>query len=285
MTWNERLERWGGAASARQLRSAGVTERQLTAAVATGELLRPRSGLYATPVVPAQTLVALSVGARLCCLSAARSYGLWGGADDRIHLAVPPHSGRSGPADARIVRHWRRVEVHPEIWRVSLPDCLRTVVRCADDITAVAVLDSALASGLVSPYGLDRIVEGEPQASRRLASRARLGSESGVESILRQLLEGRGHRVEQQLQIRGVGRVDMRVDGMLLVEVDGYAFHRSRDAFERDRARDTVLALRGQRWLRIAARQVLDDPSAAVDAIEAMLSLLRREEARAREAS
>ncbi|ANF32852.1 hypothetical protein A0130_15355 [Leifsonia xyli] len=118
---------------------------------------------------------------------------------------------------------------------MSFHDCLRTVVRCADDVTAVAVLDTALTSGRVSPYGLDRIFAGEPQSSRRLAQQARPGSESGVESILRQLLESRGHRVEQQLQVSGVGRVDMRIDGMLLVEVDGFAFHR-------DRVRSSVIA-------------------------------------------
>ena len=106
-----------------------------------------------------------------------------------------------------------------------------------------------------------------------------------MESILRQLLESRGHRVEQQLQVSGVGRVDMRIDGMLLVEVDGFAFHRDRDAFERDRARDTALALRGMRWLRVPARQVLDHSVAAVDAVERMLGLLRREEDSVREAS
>ncbi|MEV8214465.1 hypothetical protein [Leifsonia sp. NPDC077715] len=285
MNWNERLERWGGAASTRQLRSAGATQRELTAAVASGHMLRPRNGRYASPMAPHPTLLALSKGSRLCCVSAARTYGLWGGTDERIHLVVPPNAGRSGRSDPRTVRHWRRVSDHPEIWRVSFPDCLRTVVRCADDLTAVAVLDTALSSGRVSPYGLDRIFAGEPQPSRRLADQARPGSESGVESILRQLLETRGHRVEQQLQVSGVGRVDMRIDGMLLVEVDGFAFHRDRGAFERDRGRDTALALRGMRWLRVPARQVVNDSAAAVGAVEGMLGLLRREEDLVRAAS
>ncbi len=274
------LERWGGAASAHQLRATGVTQRELTAAVASGALLRPRNGRYTSPSAGRPTQVAVSSGSRLSCLSAARSYGLWGGSDDRVHLVVPPHAGRSGRADAGIVRHWRRASEHPEIWRVSFADCLRTVVRCADSVTAIAVLDTALASGRVSPYGLERIFTGERQASRLLARRARPGSDSGVESILRQCLECRGHRVEQQLQVPGVGRVDLRIDGVLFVEVDGFAFHRDGRAFERDRARDTALALRGMRRLRLAARQILDDPDAAVRAVEGMLAVLRAEEDR-----
>lgn len=280
MTWMEHLDRWGGAASTRQLRAVGATQRELTSAVASGALLRPRNGRYASPSAARATQLAVCAGSRLSCLSAARSYGLWGGSDDRVHLVVPPHAGRSGSTDPHIVRHWRRVAEHPEIWRVSFADCLRTVVRCADSVTAVAVLDTALTSRRVSPFGLDRIFSDEPQASRRLARRARPGSDSGVESIFRQHLESRGHRIEQQLQVPGVGRVDLRVDGMLFVEVDGFAFHRDRRAFEHDRARDTALALRGMRRIRLAARQILDDPDAAVDDVESMLAVLRTEEER-----
>ena len=42
--------------------------------------------------------------------------------------------------------------------------------------------------------------------------------------------------------------VDVRFqDARLVVEVDGYAFHRTRRAFERDRRRDADLASRGYR--------------------------------------
>lgn len=274
MTWQNELRALGGAASTKQLRAAGASEQALTSAVASGMVRRPRKGRYLSPGAGAEVERAVRAGARLSCVSAARSYGLWGGQDGRTHLVFPPHAGRAVPEGHR---HWWRCGQHPEIWRVSLADCLRTVVRCADEETAVAVLDTALASGRVSMAGLARVFAWESQRSRRVATLARPGSESGVESILRQRL-GRRHLVEQQLAVPGVGRVDMRVDGVLYVEVDGFAYHSDRDAFEQDRLRDAGFALRGARWLRVSARQVLEAPDDVIGLVEAVLE--REEESR-----
>lgn len=46
--------------------------------------------------------------------------------------------------------------------------------------------------------------------------------------------------------------------------VDGYAFHSSRRAFERDRRRDAKLQSAGFRVLRVTWRQIADEPSALV---------------------
>jgi very-short-patch-repair endonuclease len=101
-----------------------------------------------------------------------------------------------------------------------------------------------------------------------------------VESILRQRLSARGHIVEQQVHVPGVGRVDARVDGVLFVEIDGFQFHGDRASFERDRARDVGLALAGGHRLRFSARQVMEGPEAAIATIETVLELMEREEKR-----
>jgi very-short-patch-repair endonuclease len=54
-------------------------------------------------------------------------------------------------------------------------------------------------------------------------------------------------------------------DQWLIVEVDGYAFHSARAAFERDRLRDADLQAAGYRVLRITWRQ-LDGGSEALAA-------------------
>ena len=53
----------------------------------------------------------------------------------------------------------------------------------------------------------------------------------------------------------------------LVVEVDGFAFHRTRRAFERDRARDAVLAAAGVRTLRFTAEQVERRPGEVLAAL------------------
>jgi very-short-patch-repair endonuclease len=50
----------------------------------------------------------------------------------------------------------------------------------------------------------------------------------------------------------------------LVVEVDGFAFHSSRAAFERDRARDAELTARGYRVIRVTWRQTAAEPYVAV---------------------
>ena len=50
----------------------------------------------------------------------------------------------------------------------------------------------------------------------------------------------------------------------LIVEVDGYAFHGGRAAFERDRERDAELQAEGLRVMRVTWRQLVAEPKAVV---------------------
>ena len=50
----------------------------------------------------------------------------------------------------------------------------------------------------------------------------------------------------------------------LVVEVDGYAFHGMRAAFERDRLRDAELSAAGYRVLRVTWRQLCNEPEALI---------------------
>jgi very-short-patch-repair endonuclease len=56
----------------------------------------------------------------------------------------------------------------------------------------------------------------------------------------------------------------------LVVEVDGYEFHRSRRAFESDRERDAALQLAGLRVLRVTHRRV-SQPRPLIDQLRALL--------------
>ena len=51
-------------------------------------------------------------------------------------------------------------------------------------------------------------------------------------------------------------------DRRLVVETDGFRYHRTRTAFERDRLRDQHLAVAGYRILRFTHRQIDEDPAA-----------------------
>jgi very-short-patch-repair endonuclease len=62
----------------------------------------------------------------------------------------------------------------------------------------------------------------------------------------------------------------------LIVEVDGYAFHSSRSAFERDRRRDAELQTSGYRVIRITWRQIADEPEAVIATLAAALAAQER---------
>ena len=50
----------------------------------------------------------------------------------------------------------------------------------------------------------------------------------------------------------------------LVVEIDGFAFHGSREAFERDRRRDADLQAHGMRVLRVTWRQLQAEPASLI---------------------
>jgi very-short-patch-repair endonuclease len=77
-------------------------------------------------------------------------------------------------------------------------------------------------------------------------------------------------------------RVNARVGGLevdllwreqrLVVEVDGYAYHSSRTAFERDRLRDAELGAAGFRVMRLTWRVLVDEPEAVVARLASALA-------------
>ncbi|WP_431280522.1 endonuclease domain-containing protein [Leifsonia poae] len=133
------------------------------------------------------------------------------------------------------------------------------------------MIDTALSAGAVRYSDVGDIFATEPKWAQAIAAAAKPGSDSGVESLTRQRLSAAGHLVEQQVSVPGVGRVDLRIDGRLYLEIDGFAYHSSPEAFDRDRARDTAIAVRGSRRLRFSANQVLHDWRWVSDSIETML--------------
>ena len=58
----------------------------------------------------------------------------------------------------------------------------------------------------------------------------------------------------------------------ILVEIDGYRFHGSHRAFERDRRRDAQASAAGFTTIRITYRQLIDEPMAVIARLAAALA-------------
>jgi very-short-patch-repair endonuclease len=59
----------------------------------------------------------------------------------------------------------------------------------------------------------------------------------------------------------------------LIVEVDGWAYHSSREAFERDRRKDAALQAAGRRVVRITWRRLTKEPFSVSAQLGALLAL------------
>ena len=68
-----------------------------------------------------------------------------------------------------------------------------------------------------------------------------------------------GVRIQSQMMIDGVGRLDLVVGDRLVVETDGRKWHDGPDAFHRDRTRDLALLRHGYIVILLSYQQVMDE--------------------------
>ena len=86
------------------------------------------------------------------------------------------------------------------------------------------------------------------------------------------MLRGLGCRVELQVSIDGVGRVDFVVDGWLIIECDSREFHEGWEAQKRDRRRDIAAAALGYTTIRPIAEDILGAPEHVLAELKRILA-------------
>lgn len=219
---------------------AYVSRRQLDRLVASGQLVVLRRGVYASAQLPEPMQRAVRAGGRLACISAAESFGLWRPPDLRVHAHFDRARSR---ARGEVVRHWWPAVEAGDRTRTGLLDTLAHVTRCQPRPFAVAVLDSALHGAFVTLTEIESLLERVPARHRVPPLSLDARAESGVESLIRVALVSAGLRSESQVTIPGVGRVDLLVEGRVVVEVDGRRWHDGQQS--RDYARDLAAQAAG----------------------------------------
>jgi very-short-patch-repair endonuclease len=250
------LDACAGAARWTRLADMGVGRGRLLKAVGRGDVARPARGVFCRPdLVRTPMVLALCTSGQLTCLAGARVHGLETlGAVDLPHVRTPPN-----PKPAR--RHVG-VLLHP--WGRSgdgdaadLLSVLHDCALCLPGPEAVAVIDSALRSGRLDVSDLEGVARSGPgaQAVRRVLALADPGAQSVLESVARVGLVQDGIQgVVSQVFVDRVGWVDLLVDGWLVIELDGWEFHREK--FQDDRRRDAELTSRGFVVLRFTYRDL-----------------------------
>ena len=257
------LAQRGGASRRAPLLADGVSWRALDSAVASGAVVRVATGLYAVPGCAPEQVARAAVGGVLSCLDAARGHGLAVlRPDPLVHVAAGRGSSRRWPGT---VVHRTGSGGSGRAVALGLLATLVSVAGCSPMGTAVALVDEVLRTGRLTPAELQAASGPRDVRWRTVLAAADARSMSALESLARvelvSALRALGLRVEVQACLRGVGRVDLLVDGWLVVELDGFAFHADRDSYRRDRRRDQVLSSHGYGRLRFCYEDVVSSPA------------------------
>lgn len=252
------------------LAERGLTRHQVTKLVASGRLVRLRRGRLASADMHPSLMRAGRLGGRLDCVSLLKELGVFvRPRDGRLHVQLDMGASRLPARDSGVRAHWRPTVAARDVLTADLVEALAQACRCQTPRDAVATLDSAWHIGLVDQALLSDVFARLPRRYRRLRPLLDCRAESGPESLMRLLLRGLGCAVELQVDVDGVGRVDLLVDGWLIVECDSRAHHSGWDAQKRDRRRDLAAAARGYTTVRPIAEDILERP-------EVVLALLRQ---------
>ena len=217
-------------------------------------------------------------------LSHASAAALWGLQRPRSPIDVTSAHGR--PGKHGVVLH--KSYIHPEdrASRDGIP--VTTVARTLFDLAEVVDYDR-LRHAWEEADRLNllqlRLVEdvcARGRGRRALRPIRRLLAETNAPARTRSPLEDRfaafcqAHRLPPPAT--NILVLDHEVDALwpaarLIVELDGFEFHRHRAAFERDRTRDTRLLLAGYRTIRVTHRQLDTEPTKLATQLRHLLDL------------
>jgi very-short-patch-repair endonuclease/predicted transcriptional regulator of viral defense system len=276
-----------GVVTRRQVEALGLTRSAVGRRAAAGRLHRIHRGVYAVghPVLTRDgrwmaSALAAGPGAALSHASAAALWEIRPTAATKTDVSVPRAGGRTKRPGLRVhrVSHLARDELttHHAI-PVTTP--ARTLLDLASSLPRRALeraLDQAEILELFDLRALRRVIDAHRGQRGAGALAAALEEHDAGTTLTRGELEEHFLALCDRRDIARP-RVNARVAGLevdflfaargVVVEVDGYRFHRTRKAFERDRERDALLAAAGHRVLRFSYDQVTSRPESVAAAL------------------
>jgi very-short-patch-repair endonuclease len=266
-----------GVVTRKQLRDAGVSRHEIDGRVARGSLIAVHAGVFRAGHVAASTIASYLAAVRACGERATLS-GLAAAHVLALVRGKPPPPEVTAPTYRRVrgVRT-RRVRLRPFERTVARGIPITTVARTLVDLAAVLDLDALSAAFheaghryRTTPRHIAAVLDGRrsPPGARNL--RLVTGREAAVllsrlEKAFIALLKKHGLPLPRTNVRVGPHRVDLHWPELnLTIELDSYAFHNSRRAWERDRDRERAARARGEEHQRLTWYDVVEDPEPTV---------------------
>lgn len=275
-----------------------VDRKTVTAWVRAGRLVRLQQGVYALPqlAVDLRTRVAAATGALDGLASHATALALWGlvaPTAGPVHVLVDRRRSGRGPSGVVLHRTADLDDVRRRVQGLPVTSVHRAVVDAwgrPGHLTRPVVRAAAITAvreRLCSPADLSHELARRPKLAARAALDELVGlllegcrSELEIWGCL-QVLRGPGmpaFTLQRRLDVGGrVVFLDAAYDEVkLAVEMDGAAYHGSRQQRERDIGRDALLATLGWQTLRFGYRRLTAEPDACRRDIRAAYHARRR---------
>jgi very-short-patch-repair endonuclease len=278
-----------GVVARRQLVDLGFGEDAIDRRIARGLLHRLRRGVYAVGHIALQrngafmaAVLAAGPDAVLSHRSAAELWGMRAGARSPIEISCPRRLITPGIQSHRVALASDEVTAHRGI---PVTNPARTLFDLASVLTQQQLehaLNEAEIRRLSSPLSLDALIARHPRrkgtaALRRALEKHKQTGEtvirSDFETAFLDFTERHGLPRPKMNQPLGPYEPDAHwPDQRLVVELDSYGIHATRQAFESDRARDRVLQANGYRVVRVTWRQLTRDSHTLANELRALLT-------------
>jgi very-short-patch-repair endonuclease len=271
-----------GVVTRRQLLAAGVSDDEIDHRLGTGALLREHRGVYRVghraPSVEARYLAAVLACGDGALLSGRAAGHLWG----LVKGAAPPPEV-TAPTERRVpgvaTRRSRAADAttHRGIPITTVP---LTLIDLAAQLDAEDLARACHEAGVrydTTPRQVEEVLLRRPNAPGTRQLRAVLRGDvhvtlSKLEQRFLTLLRDHGLPLPQTNRKAGTRRVDCRwPTRRLTVELDGYRYHHTRHAWERDRRREREARARHDEFRRYTYGDVVEDRALMLEELRRLL--------------
>lgn len=287
--WTEISSSQAGVITREQLRSTGLTDARIATLVDTRILVRERRRQYVVAGSPRTRdtefwLALLRTQGIMRGRTAAYVWGMLREPPDEIDVCVPLRSSPRRQPGVRLRRSDLSFREHTTRHGYSLTTRLSTALDVISDLPeadALEFADRAAQQGWITERTVQRRLAFRRKGNRRLKAvidKLVPGAHSDAERLAHRLMRDArigGWEPNHPLLDAGmlVAIIDVAFVALrIAVEIDGFAYHRDSDQFQRDRSRQNTLVAGGWMVLRFTWRDLIERPDHFVASIQAAVA-------------